>query len=190
MSLKEPTHITPLIKDCLHGDAKAQFTLYEQYHRAMYNVAWCIVKETHEAEDVMQEAFISAFKKLDQFSGQVTFGAWLKKIVINKAIVAFRKQKKQDTIGLVEEIYSIPGPLADDTHQTNNKKKAALVLETIDSLKENYRISLTLHLIEGLSHEEVSELLGISNSNCRTTFSRAKEQLRNNLETHPLWKEL
>ena len=108
MSLPEPTHITPLIKDCLHGDAKAQFALYEQYHKAMYNVAWRIVKEAHEAEDVMQEAFISAFKKLDQFSGQVTFGAWLKKIVINKAIVAFRKQKKQDTISLEEEIYSIP----------------------------------------------------------------------------------
>jgi RNA polymerase sigma-70 factor (ECF subfamily) len=138
----------------------------------------------------MQEAFMSAFKKLDQFSGQVTFGAWLKKIVINKAIVAFRKQKKQDTIGLVEEIYTISGPLADATHQTNNEKKAALVLETIARLKENYRISLTLHLIEGLTHKEVSELLGISSSNCRTTFSRAKQQLRNQLETHPLWKKL
>jgi len=95
LSLPEPTHITPLIKDCRHGDAKAQFALYEQYHKAMYNVAWRIVKEAHEAEDVMQEAFISAFKKLDQFSGQVTFGAWLKKIVINKAIVAFRKQKNK-----------------------------------------------------------------------------------------------
>ena len=70
MYLKEPTHITPLFKDCLHGDAKAQFALYEHYHRAMYNVAWCIVKETHEVEDVMQEAFISAFKKLDQISAK------------------------------------------------------------------------------------------------------------------------
>ena len=81
-------------------------------------------------------------------------------------------------------------PLADATNQKDNEKKAALVLETIGSLKENYRISLTLHLIEGLTHEEVSELLDISSSNCRTTFSRAKEQLKKKLETHPLWKHI
>ena len=149
-----------------------------------------LLKKRMKQKTSCKKLLLVLLKKLDQFSGQVTFGAWLKKIVINKAIVAFRKQRKQDTIGLVEEIYTIYGPLADATHQTNNEKKAALVLETIARLKENYRISLTLHLIEVLTHKEVSELLGISSSNCRTTFSRAKEQLRNQLETHPLWKKL
>lgn len=190
MSLKEPIHITPLIKDCLLGDAKASLALYNQYNKAMYNIAWRIVRDDQEAEDVMQEAFIKAFEKLSQFSGQVSFGAWLKKIVINKAILAYRKQKKEITSSIEEEHYI--GPLAADKayHEAKTKQKAAMILETIDQLKENYRLSLTLHLIEGLNHEEVAELLDISNSNCRATFSRAKEKLRNTLELNPLWKTL
>ena len=137
----------------------------------MYNTALRIVKDQAWAEDIMQESFLSAFQKLDQFSGLVTFGAWLKKIVINKSLVAYKKQKKEDS-----------------DKAALNKKKARLIILAIESLNENYRLSLSLHLLEGLTHEEVSEVLGISNANCRTTFSRAKEQLRKKLEEDPIWK--
>lgn len=104
MSLNNSTHISPLIQDCLANKQAAQFELYQQYHKAMYNTALRIVRDQMLAEDVMQEAFLSAFEKLDQFSGLVTFGAWLKKIVINKAIVAYRKQKKESSSPLEEAL--------------------------------------------------------------------------------------
>jgi len=90
--------INQLLEGCKKGDAKAQFAIYKLYYKAMYNTAFRIVNDSFEAEDVMQESFLSAFTKLDSFSEQVTFGAWLKKIVINKSITALRKKNKFETV--------------------------------------------------------------------------------------------
>lgn len=193
MSLKKPIHITPLIEDCLAGKQQAQFTLYQQYNKAMYNTALRIVKDEALAEDVMQESFLSAFQKMDHFSGLVTFGAWLKKIVVNNAIAAYRKQKKEPSGRTEELLYHSPYVVPEEDKENEehtNKKKAALVVQTIQQLKESYSISLSLHLLEGYTHEEVAEILSISSANCRTTFFRAKEQLRKKLEVHPIWKRL
>jgi len=169
---------------------QAQLELYRKYYKAMYNTALRIVKDQAWAEDIMQESFLSAFQKLDQFSGLVTFGAWLKKIVINKSLVAYKKQKKEahTSIENLEHKMEVVVELEDSDKAALNKKKAKLIILAIESLNENYRLSLSLHLLEGLTHEEVSEVLGISNANCRTTFSRAKEQLRKKLEEDPIWK--
>jgi RNA polymerase sigma factor (sigma-70 family) len=190
LSLNKPKYITPLIEDCLAKKQQAQLELYLMYYKAMYNTALRIVKDQAWAEDIMQESFLSAFQKLDQFSGLVTFGAWLKKIVINKSLVAYKKQKKEahTSIENLEYKMEVVVELEDSDKAALNKKKARLIILAIESLNENYRLSLSLHLLEGLTHEEVSEVLGISNANCRTTFSRAKEQLRKKLEEDPIWK--
>lgn len=181
MSLKEPIHITPLIKDCLHGDTKAQFALYEQYHKAMYNVAWRIVKEAHEAEDVMQEAFISAFKKLDQFSGQVTFGAWLKKIVINKSIRLKQKQHRvlwknppqEFTTDHETSVY-----IDDDQELDYVSSSVKRVEQVLTKLPVQQSTIVKLYYYEGLEHAEIANYLDISEANCRTSLSRAKETMR------------
>ncbi|MEJ6546466.1 MAG: RNA polymerase sigma factor [Flavobacteriaceae bacterium] len=190
MSLNKPKYITPLIEDCLAKKQQAQLELYLKYYKAMYNTALRIVKDQAWAEDIMQESFLSAFQKLDQFSGLVTFGAWLKKIVINKSLVVYKKQKKETHTSIENLDYKMEVvlELEDSDKAALNKKKARLIILAIESLNENYRLSLSLHLLEGLTHEEVSEVLGISNANCRTTFSRAKEQLRKKLEEDPIWK--
>ncbi|MEA1887101.1 MAG: sigma-70 family RNA polymerase sigma factor, partial [Bacteroidota bacterium] len=82
-----------LIDGCKNGDQKAQFQIYKLYYKAMFNTSLRIVSDTMEAEDVMQEAFLSAFEKIDTYSGKVSFGAWLKKIVINRSLDAVSKQK-------------------------------------------------------------------------------------------------
>ncbi len=74
-----------LIDACRHGDAKAQFEIYKLYYKAMYNSCFRILNNTQEAEDVMQEAFLSAFDKINSYKGEVSFGAWLKRIVVNRA---------------------------------------------------------------------------------------------------------
>src|SRR4030043_1589075 len=82
-----------IISNCRKGDSKAQFEIYRLYYKAMYNTCLRIVSQPAEAEDIMQEAFLSAFSKIETYKGDVSFGAWLKKIVINKSIDALRQRK-------------------------------------------------------------------------------------------------
>ena len=91
-----------LVQLCLEGKQSAQLEIYNRYYKAMYNTALRIVKHTAEAEDVMQESFLSAFTKLHTFKGDVTFGAWLKRIVINNSIYHYRKQQKNNAVDLDE----------------------------------------------------------------------------------------
>lgn len=171
-------HIDVLLQWCLQGKQSAQLEIYNRYYKAMYNTAIRIVKDSFSAEDVMQESFLNAFTKLDTFKAEVTFGAWLKRIVINNSIYQYRKQQKKNEVALDDIIYKVDdnnGIASDDVF---TELKAQKVLETMKSLKDNYRIALTLFLIEGYDYEEISEIMNISYANCRTTISRAKESLR------------
>lgn len=154
--------------------------IYNRYFRAMYNTAFRIIKKNDEAEDVMQESFLSAFTKLHTFKGEVAFGAWLKRIVINNSIKSYREQQKMNQVALESIIHKVKD---NDVviSQSFTELKAQKVMETMGKLKENYRISLTLYLIEGYDYEEISSIMNISYANCRTTISRAKESLRKKL---------
>ncbi|NKI31913.1 RNA polymerase sigma factor [Croceivirga thetidis] len=172
-------HTDQLLQGCREGNQSAQMKIYNQYYKAMYNTALRIVKHTAEAEDVMQESFLNAFTKLHTFKGDVTFGAWLKKIVINNSIYHYRKQQKSHAVELDGVLYKVEdndevAPV--DHGQT--ELKAQKVMEAMNNLKDNYRVSLTLHLVEGYDYEEISEIMNISYANCRTMISRAKDSLR------------
>ena len=146
----------------------------------MYNTALRIVKDTAEAEDVMQESFLSAFTKLDSYNGDSTFGSWLKRIVVNNSISSYNKKLKLKEDDLEDTLYK----LEDDdgiTECDTSSFEVKRILKTMELLKENYRLALTLNLIEGYDYEEMSEIMGISYANCRTTVSRAKESLRKKL---------
>jgi len=148
----------------------------------MFNVAFRIVKDRFEAEDIMQDSFLSAFTKLDTIKDTMTFGAWLKRIVINNSIYHFNKNSKYQDVPLDDVMYKMEDNqgVSDDYEFTNIK--ARQVLETMKSLKDSYRIALNLHLIEGYDYEEISEIMNMSYANCRTTVSRAKESLRQKLQ--------
>lgn len=170
-------HINQLIERCKKNDTNAQMLLYEKYYKAMYNSAYRILKDEFEAEDLMQEAFLSAFTKLHTFKGEVTFGAWLKKIVVNKSLTQLKKNNKYDIV----KMDVIPNYEIEDTAIDYSNLNVADVLHTIQSLKENYRIVLTLNLIEGYDYEEIAQILKYSNENVRTTISRAKKKLKQEL---------
>ena len=175
-------HTDALLQLCLEGKQTAQLEIYNRYYKAMYNTALRIVKHTAEAEDVMQESFLNAFMKLHTFKGEVTFGAWLKRIVVNNSIYHYRKQQRMQTSDIEDVLYKVEdndGVVLDQSGYT--ELKAQKVMETMKSLKDNYRVSLTLHLIEGYDYEEISDIMNISYANCRTTISRAKESLRKRL---------
>ena len=148
----------------------------------MFNVAYRIVKDRFEAEDIMQDSFLSAFTKLDAIKDTMTFGAWLKRIVINNSIYHFNKNSKYQDVPLDDVLYKMEDNDGISSDYTFTNLKAQQVLETMKLLKDNYRIALTLHLIEGYDYEEISGIMNLSYANCRTTVSRAKESLRKKLE--------
>ena len=179
------THIKDLVERCRHGDQRAQMEIYDRYYKAMYNTAYRITGHSAEAEDIMQEAFLSAFTKIESFKEQSTFGAWLKRIVVNESLTAYKKVAKLGEVSYNDELKNEmvnDGIALDENGQKNEKVR--LILTKIKSLKENYRLGLTLHLIEGYDYEEICEIMKISYANCRTMISRAKESLRKKLEHH------
>ena len=170
--------ISKLLELCKENNEKAQLTLYNQYYKAMFNVSYRIVGDSYLAEDVMQESFLKAFRKLDTFSGNVTFGSWLKKIVINTSISELKKLNKHQFESLDENVDDL---IVKEESENFTELKAESILKTIQSLKSNYKIILTLFFIEGYDLEEITSILNISYENCRTMMSRAKESLRKKL---------
>lgn len=170
--------ISKLLELCKENNEKAQLTLYNQYYKAMFNVSYRIVGDSYLAEDVMQESFLKAFRKLDTFSGNVTFGSWLKKIVINTSISELKKLNKHQFESLDENVDDL---IVKEDSENFTELKAESILKTIQSLKSNYKIILTLFFIEGYDLEEITSILNISYENCRTMMSRAKESLRKKL---------
>ncbi|WP_047244801.1 RNA polymerase sigma factor [Maribacter thermophilus] len=176
-------HIDALLQSCMEGKQSAQLEVYNRYYKAMYNTALRIVKDSAEAEDIMQESFLNAFTKLHTFKGEVTFGAWLKRIVINNSIYHYKKQQKKNEVALNDIMYKVEDNDEITSDHVFTEQKAQKVMETMKRLKDNYRISLTLHLIEGYDYEEICAIMNMSYANCRTTISRAKESLRKQLLT-------
>lgn len=168
-----------LLEACAANNEKAQMTVYTMYYKSMFNVAYRIVGDYVLAEDVMQESFLKAFTKLNSFSGKVTFGAWLKKIVINQSITELKKSSKYqiDSLSDIE--------IEDTIEEEGNysQVKAENILKTMERLKPNYKLILTLFFIEGYDLEEITSILDISYENCRTMMSRAKTSLKNKLTT-------
>jgi len=178
---KQQQHITTLLQACKKGNQPAQFEIYKLYYKAMYNTALRIVHDSFEAEDVIQESFLNAFIKLDSFKGEVTFGAWLKRIVINKCLTQIKKNNRLEEVKLEVVGRNISADVEENTPEKYidyTMLKAKEVIDTMRKLKENYRVALTLSLIEGYDNEEISGIMEISNENCRTTISRAKKKLK------------
>jgi RNA polymerase sigma-70 factor (ECF subfamily) len=161
----------PLIEECRKGKSKAQFMLYNQYSKAMYNLAYRILNNREDAEDLLQEAFTECFRNLDSFRYESTFGAWLKKIIVNKCINQLRKKK-------VELILTDNLPLVIEEEETEPVYDTSKIFKCIELLPDGYRIILTLYLLEGYDHSEISQILGISESTSKSQYSRAKEKLR------------
>lgn len=179
-----PRHLD-LVEACKKGDRKAQFELYRLYYAAMYNTTLRIVGDSDDAEDVMQEAFLKAFAKLKSYRKEVSFGAWLKRIVINKSLDFLRLKREQlslEEAGEVGEMVEEPSETLEVEYRVEEIKKA------IYDLPEGYRIVISLILLEGYDHEEVSTILNISNATSRTQYHRAKkkliELLKRNNEDH------
>jgi len=148
----------------------------------MYNICLRFVGNEVEAEDVMQESFMKAFTKIDTYEGKVSFGAWLKKIVINRSLDQLKKRKVKFE-ELNEKIPDEePVRIEISEIQMDKLKKA------IQSLPDGYRVVLSLYLLEGYDHEEIAQILGITNVSSRSQYLRAKLKLREMLHKEEVFE--
>jgi RNA polymerase sigma factor (sigma-70 family) len=162
----------PLIEECRRGESRAQYGLYELYSKAMYNLAFRILNNREDAEDILQESFVECFRNINTFRFESTFGAWLKKITINKCLNHLKKKKIDLTL------YDTLPPVIDEQEE-EPEYETGKIFKGIEMLPDGYRIILTLYLLEGYDHTEISQILGISESTSKSQYSRAKDKLRN-----------
>jgi RNA polymerase sigma factor (sigma-70 family) len=167
----------PLIEECRKGNSKAQFRLYNLYSKAMYNLAYRILNNREDAEDILQDAFIECFRNISSFRFESTFGAWLKKIVTNKCINQIKKKKIDLTF-----CDTLPPTIYEEDEEVTYE--TGKIFKGIEKLPDGFRIILTLYLLEGYDHSEISQILGITESTSKSQYSRAKEKLRNLLSSN------
>ncbi|HEY8929661.1 MAG TPA: sigma-70 family RNA polymerase sigma factor, partial [Mucilaginibacter sp.] len=153
----------------------ACYELYKLYSKAMLNVAFRIVGNIAEAEDVLQEAFVDAFGKVKDFRQDTTFGLWLKQIVVNRSINLLRKRRLELVDMEGDQLENIPDEEFEDEEET--QYQAARVKAAMKELPEGYRLVISLYLLEGYDHEEIGQILNISENTSRTQFLRAKRKL-------------
>lgn len=170
-----------IIEKCKQNDRKAQLKLYNQYCNGMLVVAKRFVNNTMEAEDIVQDAFISAFSKIEHYKAEVTFGAWLKRIVINRSIDVL-KSKKQPYVDLEEAHLKVVDEHNESDWLVNESITIDEVKIAIDQLPEKYKYVVILYLIEGYDHQEISEILNITEIASRTQLYRGKLKLQKALK--------
>ncbi len=171
------TH-SALVEKCKTGHSSSQYELYGLYVDAMYNVGMRMLGNKEDAEDIVQDSFVAAFKNLDGFSYESTFGAWLKRIVINKSI-NYLKKKEIPVVPIAAHEFH----LKDDTEVETAAVDIKKVKEGINKLPAGYRQIINLYLIEGYDHVEIGEVLGISTSTSKSQYHRAKKKLVQIIET-------
>jgi len=173
-----------LVEDCKAGNRKAQRELYGMYAKAMYNVCYRMMNDAEEANDMLQEAFIDAFTRLDSFRQESTFGVWLKKIVINKCINAKQRRKIEwistDNTEIDDKIDD-----QDIINEAELKISVERVKMAMQQLPEGGRVIFSLYLLEGYDHTEIAQILNISESTSKTQFMRARKKVKDLLLQTP-----
>lgn len=167
-----------ILDRCRNGEQKAYYEIYKLYSKAMFNICFRIVGSQEMAEDVLQEAFVNAFQNLKSFQGKSSFGAWLKRIVVNKAISYLRKNQLE--MVMMEDNMEVAD--AEGINEDELVLKIESVREAVQRLPNGFRVVFSLYLLEGYDHKEIAEILEISESTSKTQYSRAKKKLKDILK--------
>lgn len=167
-----------LIDRCKDNDRLAQMKLYDLYNRAVYGTIIRLVKDSMETEDLMQDTFFSAYSNIKNFRSEASFGTWVKKIAINKSLNSLRK-KSPDYLDIPEG--NIPDENVAKYDEQTNRFTLEEIKQEINRLPEGYRVVINLYLLEGMDHDEISEILEIKPVTSRSQYLRAKKKLAENL---------
>lgn len=174
-----------LVKECVSGNAIAQKKFYDLFARKMLGVCMRYTKDIDEAQDVLQDGFIKIFNKLPDFESKGSLEGWVRRIMVNTALDHYRKNKKHQAN---VDVNSVEYMLEKDDF-TIESINAEDLLKIIQAIPEGYRVVFNLFAIEGYSHKEIADRLGVTESTSKSQFSRAKKLLRKLLIEHNIVEE-
>ncbi len=163
-----------LIENCLKGNARAQKLLYDKFGPKLMGVCFRYATNKQEAEDLLQDGFIKIFEKLDKYSGIGSFEGWMRRIVVNTALDNIRKNKKF----LLNTDLETEGYKLSSNDFIEERLAAKDLIKVLHSIPLGYKTVFNLYAIEGYSHKEIAEQLGVSTSTSKSQYSRAKALLR------------
>jgi len=169
-----------LVRLCKKNDAKAQYKLYKLYSKSMYNLALRMTGNQNEAEDILQDAFIKAFREVRKLKNEKAFGGWLRRIVVNLCVDSTRKKKL-----VFVEVEKLKDQ-HDEEDGVEESMDPGLIHTMIKKLPDGAREILVMRALEGYKHAEIGEQLGISESTAKTQYFRAKQLLAKMLND---WKD-
>jgi RNA polymerase sigma factor (sigma-70 family) len=177
-----------LIEQLKRNDESAFKTIVETWKDMVFNTALGIVQNAEDAEDVAQEVFIQVYESIQSFKGESKFSTWLYRITITKSMDHLRKKKRKKRFAFIQSLFGLNNEVLHDPPDFNhpgvaldNKEKAAILFKAIEKLPETQKIAFTLHKIEGLSYQEVSQIMNSTLSSVESLLHRAKNNLKKHL---------
>lgn len=167
-----------LVSECAKGNPKAQRALFDKFAPKMLSVCMRYVRNMDEAEDALQDAFVKVFQKIGEFKMEGSLEGWIRRIMVNTALDALRRNKKQlGDVQLDDVSYKVSfSDYSFDDMDVNH------LLKMIDQLPDGYRVVFNMFAIEGYSHKEIADTLGVTENTSKSQYSRARAFLRNQLE--------
>jgi len=165
-----------IIEKCKRGNARAQYKLYNLYAQAMYNICMRMMNSREEAEDMLQEAFSDAFRRLESFRYESTFGAWLKRIVVNNCINEINRRKAD--LEFFEDMHVFEGEKESKDDFYTQKLGVANIRKAMENLPKGAKLIFSLYLLEGYDHVEIAQILNISESNSKSQYMRARLKVK------------
>ncbi len=179
-----------LIQELKEGKDLAFKTIVDEYQNMVYNTCLAIVKSEEDAEDIAQEVFVQVYQSIKSFKGESKLSTWIYRIATTKSLDHERKKKRKKRFGFVKSIFGEDSEIIINPPDFNHpgvaldkKENAAKLFKAIDKLPENQRIAFLLNKVEGLSYQEVSQVLQVSVSSIESLLHRAKNNLRKILES-------
>ncbi len=176
MLSNQMTTETDLIKGCIEGDRRMQKELYDRFSPKMYAVCLRYMGNADDAQDILQEGFIKIYKNLERFRGDGSFEGWVRRIFVNTAIEQIRKKKMDVSLTEKEETIEYKSITAVDN--INEKD----LLKIVSGLSPGYRSVFNMYVVEGFSHKEIGELLGISEGTSKSQLARARMILQDRIK--------
>ncbi|MBL7742610.1 MAG: sigma-70 family RNA polymerase sigma factor [Chitinophagaceae bacterium] len=180
-----------LVERLKQGDEAAFKTIVDTWQNMVYNTALGIVQNAEDAEDITQEVFVQVYQSISSFKGESKFSTWLYRITVTKSLDHERKKKRKKRFGFVRSLFGEQNEVVVNPPDFNHpgvtldsKENAAILFKAIADLPENQRVAFTLNKVEGLSYQEVSEVMKTTVSSVESLMHRAKNNLRKKLEDY------
>jgi RNA polymerase sigma-70 factor (ECF subfamily) len=169
-----------LVEGCLSRDYSCQEAFYRRFAGKMYALCLRYANDSYEAEDMLQEGFIRVFDYLKQFRFEGSLDGWVRRIIVNTAITIYRKNKK---IHLQEDLENVQDEAGDFSMDALDKLQTKDLLKLISRLPEGYRMVFNLYAVEGYSHKEIADMMGISESTSKSQFMKSRRHLLKSLQS-------